>query len=141
MKTLFLRILSLFIAIQVLIASTGFVITEHMCRISGDTTYLFSKPETCHSNLKEKSCKAGFNQTKCCQDFSSYARISVNSANNSNNKLILQSPDFHEIKELCINSPIYLSINHYNSSLTSPTNKIPILAGKDLLIFIQTFLI
>lgn len=144
MKQTLTRILCLFMAFQVLFASTGFAMIEHLCKVKGRKTFILSSPPKCcpQKMLKKetKSSKANFKRTKCCEEHSTFVHINTTSSND--NHASLSIPTF--IGEYASLSPIYafnwssepvsFKVTHYYN--TAPPN-----AGKKLLIYIQSLLI
>gem|GEM_PF-1943161 len=95
-----LRVLHLFIAINLLISSTGVVFFEHLCQKKGRLVSIFGRPDSC-CKKKSSKIKACFGETKtgcnqkisnnkptgessisrkpCCSDNHKYCKISVES--------------------------------------------------------------
>jgi hypothetical protein len=143
MKTLLLRIFCLFMAFQVLFASTGFAMYEHFCKIKGAKTYSLSAPKkTCCSLKKANNSEQKqpvLKRAKCCSDQITYHKISPNAS--QGHKI-----DFQKL------SPAYIlaSVCAFTYTQTSETisennllysNSSPPLSGRDIIIFVQSFLI
>ena len=137
------RIFCLFMAFQVLFASTGFSMYEHFCKIKGSTTYSLSTPKKSCCSVKkqatENSKKLILKRAKCCFDQISLYKISPNASQSvkidfKNSSLAwVNTPVFaHSHAEISEN--ISFNILHYS-------NVAPPFSGRDRLIFIQSFLI
>ncbi|MFN3849862.1 MAG: HYC_CC_PP family protein [Spirosomataceae bacterium] len=142
MKKRLSQILCLFMAFQVLLASMGFTVIEHLCKVRGKQTFVVSAPKCCleKKELDAFPSKLHFKKTKCCQEHTSVYKINTNSQGGIN---------------IDFNTPILSWINHntinylFNSwEAASVSFRIPHfydtappLAGRSLLIHIQTFLI
>ncbi len=144
MKQILTRILCLFMAFQVLFASTGFAMIEHLCKVKGRKTFILSSPPKCcpQKMLKkeEKSSKANFKRTKCCEEHSTF--VHINTASSNANQVSLNIPIF--IGECCSFSPFYTfnwSSEPVSFKVTHYYNTAPPIAGRKLLIHIQSFLI
>jgi hypothetical protein len=142
--TLAARIFCLFMAFQVLFASTGFAMYEHYCKISGKKTYLFAQPKKscCKINAKAESqtAKHVLKKAKCCSDQIAHYKITTNASNGIG--IDFKVPVLAWIHE-CVASfcpaswiaqPVVFSVRHYY-------NTAPPLAGRQRLVFIQSFLI
>ena len=143
MNTTLTRIFCLFMAFQVLFASTGFSMYEHFCKIKGSTTYSLSTPKKSCCSLRkqatENSKKLILKRAKCCSDQVSLYKISPNASQ-------VVKIDFKNSSLVWVNTLAFTysyadtsentSFNtlHY-SNVASP------LSGRDRLIFIQSFLI
>ena len=144
MKQILTRILCLFMAFQVLFTSTGFAMIEHLCKVKGRKTFILSSPPKCCSEkmLKKEanSTKANFNRTKCCEEHSSFINISTTSSQGNN--VELNAPVFiwenNSFSIFCAshwsNESVSFNVAHYYN--TSPP-----IAGRKLLVHIQSFLI
>jgi hypothetical protein len=143
MKTFLARIFCLFMAFQVLFASTGFSMYEHFCKIKGAKTYSLSTPKkSCCSAKKtntEQSKKPTLKRTKCCSDQVNHYKINTNAAQSL--KIDVQIPTLAWIA-----SPIFdYSFTHSREIFSFNTlhysNTAPPISGRDRLVFIQSFLI
>ena len=83
-----LRCLHLFIALNLLISSTGLNVYEHLCRMKGNTVSIFAQPDGCCSKKKTKSLCAtatttqqGFKKKACCEDRSHYIKSAIQGSN------------------------------------------------------------
>ena len=141
-KTL-IRIFCLFMAFQVLFASTGFAMYEHFCKIKGLTTYSLSAPKKSCCSVKNSSSgqlkKSTLKRAKCCSDQVSHYKISPNASQGV--KIDFKTPSL---------AWVYAPIFTYSYADTSEnisfntlhySNSAPPLSGRDRLVFIQSFLI
>lgn len=144
MKNILTRILCLFMAFQVLFTSTGFAMIEHLCKVKGKKTFILSSPPECCSEkmLKKEanSQKKHIKRTKCCQEHSSFINTSTTAS--QGNSVEFTTPVFiWENNSFSIfnashwsNEPVAFKVAHYYN--TSPP-----IAGRKLLVHIQSFLI
>ena len=143
MKNQLTRIFCLFMAFQVLFASTGFAMYEHFCKIKGEKTYSLSvsKKGCCPSKKvnSEHSKKTVLKRAKCCSDHVAHYKITPNASQSL--KGDFKIPSFAWISTpmfayayACSSVKISFNTLHYS-------NNAPPLAGRDRLIFIQSFLI
>lgn len=137
------RIFCLFMAFQVLFASTGFAIYEHFCKIKGSTTYSLSTPKKSCCSLRkqaiENSKKLILKRAKCCSDQVSLYKISPNASQGvkidfKNPSLAWVNTSVSTISYADTSENISFNTLHYS-------NAAPPLSGRDRLVFIQSFLI
>ena len=143
MKTFSTRIFCLFMAFQVLFASTGFSMYEHLCKIKGAKTYSLStlKKSCCSVEMghTQQAKKTVLKSVKCCSDQVNYYKINTNASQNLKFEVHIPalawvvSPTFNYS---FTNSSETLSFNALHHSSTAPP-----ISGRDRLIFIQSFLI
>ncbi len=137
------RIFCLFMAFQVLFASTGFAMYEHFCKIKGAKTYSLSAPKkTCCSVNKENKFEqkqSVLKRAKCCSDHISHYKINPNAS--QGHKI-----DFKNLSLTYIPASgcafIYAQTSETiaeNTLLYS--NPSPPLSGRDIIVFVQSFLI
>ena len=137
------RIFCLFMAFQVLFASTGFAMYEHFCKIKGSTIYSLSTPKKSCCSAKQQSTKNAkksiLKRTNCCSDQVSLYKISPNASQDV--KIDVKTP-----------SLTYLPTSFGIFSYTQPSDTIsersllyanssPPLSGRDITILVQSFLI
>ena len=137
------RIFCLFMAFQVLFASTGFAMYEHFCKIKGSTTYSLSTPKKSCCSVRNSSSgqskKVILKRAKCCSDQVSHYKISPNASQGV--KIDFKTPSLAYIPTL-----VYV-FNHIQASETFSENNLlysnssPPLSGRDRIIFVQSFLI
>lgn len=137
------RIFCLFMAFQVLFASTGFAMYEHFCKIKGLTTYSLSTPKKSCCSVKKQSTenlkKSILKRAKCCSDQVSLYKISPNASQSS--KIDFKNPSL-----VWLNTPVFIYLYTDTSENISfntlhYSNAAPPLSGRNRLIFIQSFLI
>lgn len=143
MKTFLARIFCLFLAFQVLFASTGFSMYEHFCKIKGVKTYSLSTPKKSCCSVKiqstENEKKSTLKRTKCCSDQVNYYKINTNASQSL--KIDVQIPAL-----AWITSPIFDHAFTHSSEIFSfhtihYYKTAPPISGRDRLVFIQSFLI
>jgi hypothetical protein len=140
------RILCLFMAFQVLFASTGFSMYEHFCKIKGAKTYSLTVPKksccsvkSLRASLKTTSKLPSIKRSKCCSDHVTHYKINPNSLKGK--QIDFKSPVLVFEANL---TPTYdyrqADTNIAYLSLPYTSNAPPI-SGRERLIFIQSFLI
>ena len=143
MNKTFTHIFCLFMAFQVLFASTGFAMYEHFCKIKGSTTYSLSTPKKSCCSVKnapsEQSKQLILKRAKCCSDHVSHYKISPNASQGI--KIDFKTPSLAWVYTPVITyAYTYISENISFNTLHY-SNSAPPLSGKDRLVFIQSFLI
>jgi hypothetical protein len=137
------RIFCLFMAFQVLFASTGFAMYEHFCKIKGTKIYSLSAPKKSCCFIKksssEQSKKSILKRAKCCSDQISHYKISPNASQSI-------KIDFKTSSLAWVFAPVFTySYTHTSDKISFNTlhysNSAPPLSGRDRLVFIQSFLI
>jgi hypothetical protein len=137
------RIFCLFMAFQVLFASTGFAMYEHFCKIKGAKTYSLSAPKKSCCSVKKQSTgsskKSILKRAKCCSDQISHYKISPNASQGI-------KIDFKTSSLAWVSTPLSIYSHAHTSKNTSfntlhYSNSAPPLSGRDRLVFIQSFLI
>ena len=137
------RIFCLFMAFQVLFASTGFAMYEHFCKIKGLTTYSLSAPKKSCCSVKksssEQSKKPILKRAKCCSDQISLCKISPNASQGV--KIEFKTPSL-----VWVYTPVFTYAYTHTSenisfNILHYSNSTPPLSGKNRLVFIQSFLI
>jgi hypothetical protein len=137
------RIFCLFMAFQVLFASTGFAMYEHFCKIKGQKTYSLSASKKSCCSVKKQSVdnskKQILKRAKCCSDQVSHYKISPNASQGV--KIDFKSPSL-----AWVYTPVFTySYAHISENISFNTlhysNSAPPLSSRDRLIFIQSFLI
>jgi exosortase/archaeosortase len=143
MKFFLLRIFCLFMAFQVLFASTGFAVYEHFCKIKGVKTYrLSTSKKLCCSvdkGINSKQKQSVLKTTKCCSDQITYHKISPNAS--QGHKI-----DFQNLSLAYVPSSVCAFTYTQVSEIISEnyliySNSSPPLSGRDRIIFLQSFLI
>lgn len=77
------RFIACWLAIQVLVMSTGFAMTEHFCKIRGEKTYSFINAKSCCKErvaVAVKSSKTSVKRASCCKNSLIYAKITPQTA-------------------------------------------------------------
>ena len=130
-------------AMQVLFMSTGFSMVEHDCKIKGKQTFIFTKPPQCCANKikpKIQTNTAVIKKKKCCVERTTFLKITPIASQGHDVTQAYQYHDWISIPTNIAFRPTWASEivsfqvpHHY-----SPT---PPLSGRNLLVFIQSFLI
>jgi len=84
---LILKILHIFVLLNLLVSSFGLKVNEHVCKIKGKSFSLFIKKESCCSEKKSNSCTAtscpqhkeasSIKRKGCCENKLHYGKLSV----------------------------------------------------------------
>ncbi len=72
------RFIACWLAIQVLLMSTGFAVTEHFCKIRGEKTYSFVGTSSCCKekvNSVAKAPQPTIKRASCCKNQVIYAKV------------------------------------------------------------------
>ena len=90
MKLALVRFIHLFMALIVLLSSTGFGLVEHSCQLRGKRVYSVHQTESAGKRCEVQSAaccqnsdKVGhssFSQTDCCKDETRYSRVDTSSS-------------------------------------------------------------
>lgn len=143
MKTRLTRIFCLLMALQVLFISTGFSMIEHYCKIKGKQTFIFTKPpQCCASKIKheKQSNKLEVKRKKCCEEHTTFLKITPDASQGHSVEHAFQHHDWTTFPANFLYHSTWTSGNvsfqvpHFYSSA-------PPLSGRNLLVFIQSFLI
>lgn len=133
-----LRVLHLFIAINLLVSSTGVVFFEHLCQKKGRLVGIFGRPDSC-CKKKSSKIKACFGETKtgcnqkisnnkptgessisrkpCCSDNHKYCKISVE-AQVAGKKVPTQGKFVFDLSAPPVGEILSVAFN--NNALTNP---------------------
>lgn len=142
MKQIIKRTFCLYLAFQVLFASTGFAMYEHWCLMKGTKTVSFVHEEKCQKASHDKSaCEGSVKRGKCCSDKVSYYKIQTPSADGNSVHFASQHIDL-----VSIFTPIYVPSTAWINQIVSFRlphfySAAPPLHGRSMLIFVQSFLI
>lgn len=143
MKTFLTRIFCLFMAFQVLFASTGFSMYEHFCKIKGAKTYSLSTPKkSCclvKKAIREQKKNAVLKRAKCCSDQVNYYKVDTNASQSL--KIDVQIPAFAWVISTIFNYSFTHNRGILSFNILHYSNAAPPISGRDKLIFIQSFLI
>lgn len=143
MKTSLTRIFCLFMAFQVLLASTGFSMYEHFCKIKGAKTYSLSTPKKSCCSVKkvisEQKRNAVLKRAKCCSDQVNYYKIITNASQSL--KIDVQVPAFAWIALPIFDYSFTPTSEIHSFNTLHYSNTAPPISGRYRLIFIQSFLI
>ncbi len=143
MKSRFTRIFCLLMAMQVLFMSTGFSMIEHYCKLKGKQTFIFTSPPKCCFNKTEherKSVNPLLKRAKCCNEQTTLLKINPNASQGHDLVQEFQTQNWIAITpqvlffSMWVSAAVSFQVPHFHS----PT---PPFSGRNLLIFIQSFLI
>lgn len=143
MKTRLTRIFCLLMAMQVLFMSTGFSMIEHYCKIKGKQTFIFTTPPKCCANKikhETQSKTPVIKKKKCCEEHSTFLKITPNASQGHfveqgfvHHDWVYITPKISFISAWA-SEAVSFQIPHFYSPA-------PPLSGRNLLVFIQLFLI
>ncbi|MCU0323808.1 MAG: hypothetical protein MUF45_00940 [Spirosomaceae bacterium] len=143
MKTRLTRIFCLLMAMQVLFMSTGFSMVEHFCKIKGKQTFIFTKPSQCCANKikhANQSNTTKIKKKKCCEEHTTFLKITPNASHGhfaehgfQHHDWIYTAPQKSFIFDW-VSGVVSFQVRHFYSPA-------PPLSGRNLLVFIQLFLI
>lgn len=130
-------------AMQILFMSTGFSMIEHYCKIKGKQTFIFSSPPKCCFNKikhEKKSSNLLLKRAKCCNEQTTFFKINPNASQGHEIAQEFQAHHWIAIPTQGLSFSVWVSeavsvqVPHFHSPA-------PPLSGRNLLIFIQLFLI
>lgn len=128
---------SLFLGILIVFSSMGFSLSKHYCQGELKETALFVKAKACHE-VEKASCHkhpTGLAQENCCNDEQDYIKgIDLETS------LLIKvcAPDLPAV----INKPLsFFTKSIFNKELIRFSNSPPPLIVKDIIIFVQSFLL
>jgi hypothetical protein len=146
MKSFFLKALSVFLTVVVLLTSTGFGLIEHSCSIRGKKTTLIHKKQSCcvikHSKSKGNSGQKEltFNKKACCNDEEKYENIEYSSSISQ-----LVAKFIKTFADTVYSTAIYLFKLLVKSFLSATSalfdTSAHLLSGRDIIVMLQKFLI
>ncbi len=145
-----LRCLHLFIALNLLISSTGLNVYEHFCRMKGNSVSIFAKPSGCCSKKNNNApctttpttTQQGFKKKPCCEERSHYIKSTIQGSNSFSNTSHSPTPPILDVvpQAMC---DLHLA---FTSSFAPFCPKIlrfwlytPPLPKRDICVLVQTF--
>lgn len=143
MKTRLTRIFCLLMAVQVLFMSTGFSMIEHYCKIKGKQTFIFTKPPQCCANKIKHNTQSNtsiIKKKKCCEEHTTFLKITPNASQGHYVAQAFQHHDWIVIPtsisflSTWASEVVSFQVPHFYSPA-------PPLSGRNLIVFIQSFLI
>lgn len=143
MKTRLTRIFCLLMAMQVLFMSTGFSMIEHYCKIKGKQTFIFTTPPKCCTNKIKHETPSKIpviKKKKCCEEHTTFLKITPNASQGHFVEQVFQHHDWVNINpkisfiSAWASEVVSFQVPHFYSPA-------PPLSGRNLLVFIQSFLI
>ena len=145
MKEFFKRTLCLFMALNVLISSTGFAFVEHICQFKKAKSFSFTKSKACCSEKPIAEChsqksksKASFSRSKCCSEKTDFKKIIPQSANEAKLELKARLVVWQNIIDFNFNFNSFI-VESFAFLTSHFSCTAPPLAGKTMLIFFQIF--
>ena len=137
------RIFCLLMAMQVLFMSTGFSMIEHYCKIKGKQTFIFSSPPKCCLNKikhEKKSSNSLLKRAKCCNEQTTFFKMNPDTSQGYGIAQEFQAHNLISItsKVLFFSTWVSEAVSFKVPHFYSPA---PPLSGRNLLVFIQSFLI
>ena len=143
MKPVLTRIFCFFMAMQVLFVSTGFAVIEHLCKVKGKETFLFSSPKKCCAKkfqTHQSTQKSITKRKACCQEHTTFYKVNTNAFQGKG--VDLSAPAFTWISDsftaptqnVWATESVSFKVPHYY-------NTAPPLSGRSLVVFVQSFLI
>ncbi|HEV7347316.1 HYC_CC_PP family protein [Telluribacter sp.] len=100
-QALHLRFMCLFMAILMLLSSTGFVMVEHICQMRGKTQSMWNGKDKCKmhcpapkkvASTQKEAATAQIKKQSCCKETSYFSRLAILSQNG--NSLLVETPSF-----------------------------------------------
>lgn len=146
MKSFFLRALSVFLTVVVLMTSTGFGLIEHSCSVRGKKTKLIHKKQSCCAITQSKSkSNSGqkeltFNKKSCCNDEEKYENIEYSSSISQ-----LVAKFIKTVADTVYSTTVYL-FKLLVKAILSATSAVfdtssHLLSWRDIIVMVQSFLI
>jgi hypothetical protein len=141
MKKRALKILTLFMSLNILFSAMGFALFEHTCHSIGHTTFGFSEQDFCDMAVEEteiSTFELSFKQGSCCETEGNFQNLSLESGS-SFNTLVLPVL----ILDLIADTHFFnwQSVAYFDEAIPIPDTLAPPNNGRQILIKIQTFLI
>ena len=143
MKKTLSRIFNLFMAILVLISSTGFGLVEHSCTVRGKQTSLHKSGGSCCGKTQQHSNgspKTTVKKSKCCSEDEKYENVEYSSsASQTVAKFAQNALDWVKTTVFTFVKDFVETILENISSSKKTSSASPTI--REILVFIQSFLI
>ena len=144
MKKALFRLFNIFMAIVVLTSSTGFGLIEHSCTVKGKQTSLHKGGDACCGKTQQQTNnhqKATIKKSKCCNEEEKYENVDYSSSvSQTVAKFTQKSVDWLKETVYDFAKTIVLTIlKNIHPHSDSSSESLP--KGRDILVFIQSFLI
>lgn len=145
MKPLLHRFVALLMATFVLVTSTGFGLVEHSCVVKGKSVHLLSSQKSCgtcsapHKN--QHTSKTTVRKASCCKDEHKYENLDVSS---SVTQVVAKAAKaaVDVVVGLVVSFVEQIAESFEDSSSSASINAAPpSFFGRDLLAFVQSFLL
>ena len=148
MKPALIRFLHLFMAVVVLLSSMGFGLVEHSCQLRGKRIYSINNDtqpgcRVCQVSTQQSDQIAAINRTDCCKDETRYSKVDTTSSLSPLLTKFIKVVSYHfgtgtvavlaALSNWSFIHQTHVPVAHYASP--------PPLAGRHLLVFLQSFLI
>jgi hypothetical protein len=144
MKKAFSRIFNVFLAVVVLLSSTGFGLVEHSCTVKGKQTSLHKSKNACCANnphQQQNQQKSTIKKAKCCSEREKYENVDYSSsASQIVAKFTQKSIDWLKVTVVSFVRTIIETILQVITSSTHSSSK-SLSTGRDILSFVQSYLI
>lgn len=143
MKKILFRTFNVMMAVVVLLSSTGFGLVEHSCTVRGKQTSLHKTNTVCCGKNQQQSTnhqKATIKKSKCCSEDEKYENVEYSSsASQLVAKFTQNALDWVKITVITFAKTIVETILENISSSNKSSSPPP--SGREILVFIQSFLI
>jgi hypothetical protein len=144
MKKVLFRTLNVIMAVIVLLSSTGFGFVEHSCTVRGKQTSLHKNASACCGKNQQQSTnhqKTTIKKTKCCSEDEKYENVEYSSsASQLVVKFTQNTLDWVKTTLITFVQTIVEAIFAHISSTNNKSSAVS-LSGRQILVFIQSFLI
>ncbi len=130
MKKFFRQIVALIMLLVIFITNTGFVVVKHHCKMRGERTFLFAKPQNLCCPADAKPEKPVFDNTACCIEQFNLYKLSIDLNTFSVPTLDFAIPQAFFSFEF---TPVSFVIFPTQESITNYPNPPPLPFGKILL--------
>ncbi|MCU0438783.1 MAG: hypothetical protein MUC49_12855 [Raineya sp.] len=138
MKKFFRQIVALTMLLVIFITNTGFVVVKHHCKMRGERTFLFAKPQNLCCPADAKPEKPVFDKPACCIEKFNLYKLSIDLNTFSVPALDFAIPQEFFSFEF---TPTSFVIAPIQEDITNYPNPPPLLSGKILLHHICSYLI
>jgi hypothetical protein len=143
MKKVLFRAFNVMMAVIVLLSSTGFGLVEHSCTVRGKQTSLHKNGAACCGKTQQQSTnhqKTTIKKSKCCSEDEKYENVEYSSsASQLVAKFTQNALDWVKSTITTFAKTIVETILENISSSNKSSSPSP--SGREILVFIQSFLI
>lgn len=138
MRKFFRQIVALIMLLVIFITNTGFVVVKHHCKMRGERTFLFAKPQNSCCPADAKPEKPVFDEPACCIEQFNLYKLSIDL--NTSSVPTLDFAIHQEIFSFEF-APVSSAIASIQENITNYPNPPPLPFGKTLLHHICSYLI